>query len=169
MPERRVVVNWVSIKYDGLFNLNELYLMIENWFRQKGYDWLELKNYEQSLKTGKDIEIDLWPYKKISDYHKLNLRVYFLVKEMKDVSVKKDGTDIGMNQGTLHIRFKGYMDTDYDDRWGGKPFMFFLRHIFDNIIYAFLTKKSAGILSEDIEHLSSYVKNYLNMSKKPFY
>ena len=60
--ERRTVTDWHTVRYEGIFNMNELYLMIENWFRQKGYDWEEKKNFEQTLKDGKDLEIELWPY-----------------------------------------------------------------------------------------------------------
>ena len=58
MSEKKLVIDQLKLTYEGIFDLNGLYRMIDSWFYEKGYDRWELKNYEQVLPTGKDIEIE---------------------------------------------------------------------------------------------------------------
>ncbi len=163
MAEKRIVVEGLSVEYEGLFRLNEIYQVIEQWLKEKGYDKDEKKNYEQVLKTGRDIKIDLWPWKSITDYAKIQFKIIIQVKKMKDVIVKKDGMDVSMNQGKISINFNGFLLTDTAGKWEGKPLFYFLRMVFDRWIYRTNTDKWAGAVSEEIEQLHRLVKGHLNM------
>ncbi|MBN2458289.1 hypothetical protein JXB31_04125 [Candidatus Woesearchaeota archaeon] len=166
MSERRIIVDGTTLRYEGIFNFNELYLLIENWVRQKGYDQNELKNFEQMLKDGRDIEIEMYPYKKTTDYHKLIIKIVIIAKKMKDVVLKKDGIDVKMNDGQLQIKFTGYLVTDYDNKWEGKPLYWFLRLLFDKFIYRAETTRQTRIITDEIDSLYNYLRSYLNMARK---
>jgi hypothetical protein len=166
MAERRLIVDGLVIRYEGLFNFQELYQMMENWQRQMGYDMFEVKNYEQVFKDGRDIEIQLEPWKKTTDYHKFALKIVFVVKKLKDVVVKKDGVDVKTNFGQLQIKIKAYLETDYFHHWEGKPSFYIMRLLFDNFIYRSETKQNAQMLSEEMDLLYNHITGYLNMSKK---
>ena len=40
-----------------------------------------------------------------------------------------------MNQGKIDLVFDGILETDYENRWEGKPLFFFLRTLFDKYIF----------------------------------
>ena len=126
MGERRIVIDNLMLQYEGLFELRELYMMVDKWLRQKGYDKFEKRNHEHVLKEGKYIEIELEPWKKITDYAKIVINLYFHCYNVKEVIVKKDGQDVKMNQGKIKIKFVGFLVTDYEDKWEGKPIFYFL-------------------------------------------
>lgn len=163
MAEKRVIVDGLTVEYEGLFRLNELYLAMEQWLKEKGYDRDETKNYEQVLKTGRDIMIELMPWKTITDYSKIQMWIKISVKEMKDVVVQKDGLDVPMNQGKVTVVFDGYLITDIAGRWEGKPIFYFLRMVFDRWIYRTNTDKWAGAVGEEVDQLYKVVKGHLNM------
>ena len=165
MAERRIVVDTLRLNYQGLFNLNELYLVIDKWFRERGYDKYERNNYEQVFKDGRQIELELEPWKKTSDYAKCAIKMNMLFSNVKDVVVKRDGFNVKMNQGKILITFMGYLETDYENKWESKAFMFFLRTIFDMYIYKIQTNKFEAYVADETSHLYNTIKAYLNMQK----
>ena len=67
MVERDIVVDRMKIEYEGLFSARELYKLIDNWFFEKGYDKREKKSSESIKPAGKYIEMELEPWKKVTD------------------------------------------------------------------------------------------------------
>ncbi len=165
MSERRIVVDTLRLNYQGLFNLNELYLVIDKWFRERGWDKYERKNYEQVFKDGRQIEIEIEPWKKTSDYARAAIKINMIFTGIKDVVVKRDGYNVKMNQGKLLMTFMGYLDTDYEDRWESKAFLFFLRTLFDMYVYKIHTNKFESYVADETTHLYNTIKSYLNMQK----
>ena len=49
MADRRIVVDSLQLKYQGLVNVNEFYRIMDKWFREKGYDKYEKRTSEQRL------------------------------------------------------------------------------------------------------------------------
>jgi hypothetical protein len=165
MAERRIIIDNLLLQYEGLFELRELYMMIDKWLRQKGYDKFEKRNHEHVLKDGKYIEVELEPWKKITDYAKIVINMYMHCYNIKDVVVKKDNQDVRMNQGKVKIRFIGYLVTDYESKWEGKPVFYFLRAVMDKWVYRVSADKFEGAVSEDVKHLYQNVKAFLNLSR----
>jgi hypothetical protein len=163
MAERRIVVDNLVLQYEGLFEIKELYLMIDKWLRQKGYDKWEKRNHEHVLKDGRFIEFELEPWKKISDYAKIVISMYIHMLNIKEVTVKKDNVDVKMNQGRVRIRFIGFLVTDYTNKWEGQPLYYFLRAIFDKYVYRVTSDKFEGAVSDDVKHLYQNVKAFLNL------
>ena len=61
MAERRLVVDHLRLKYEGLFNATELYKLIDKWLNEKAYDKRELRNQENVRPDGKYVELILMP------------------------------------------------------------------------------------------------------------
>ena len=163
MAERRIIIDNLMLQYEGLFEMRELYMMIDKWLRQKGYDKFEKRNYEHVLKEGKFIEMELEPWKKITDYIKIVINMYVHAFNVKEVIVKKDNLDVKMNQGLIKIRFIGYLVTDYEHKWEGKPVFYFLRAVIDKYVYRVSADKYEGAVAEDVKHLYQNVKAFLNL------
>ncbi|MEK6921009.1 MAG: hypothetical protein AABX82_03945, partial [Nanoarchaeota archaeon] len=89
MVERRIVVDALRLNYQGLMDVNEFYRVMDKWFREKGFDKYEKRNFEQVLKEGRQIEIEIEPWKKINDYAKEVMKIIFLFTNVKDVVVMK--------------------------------------------------------------------------------
>jgi len=163
MAERRIIVDNLMLQYEGLFELRELYMLIDKWLRQKAYDKFEKRNHEHVLKDGKYVEIELEPWRKLNDYAKITINVYIHVYNLKDVVVKKDNVDVKMNQGKIKIRFIGYLVTDYESLWEGKPLFYLLRAIIDKWVYRVSSDKYEAGVAEDVKHLHQNIKAFLNL------
>ena len=97
MANRYIVIDQLKLNYEGLFNFNEFYRMIEAWFFEKGYDKEERMNEEIHTLTGKVINLELRPWKKTTDYVRNVIKIKIHVSDLKDVEVEKDNALIKTN------------------------------------------------------------------------
>jgi len=165
MSEKKLVVDQLKLTYSGLFDFYGLYHMIDGFFYEEGYDRMEKKNYEQVLPSGKDIELDMRPWKKQTDYAKSIIQIRIIVTELKDVEIEKEGVKHKINQGNILIIINSFLDTDYENRWESSPLFYFLRTIMDKYIFRHYTDLTEKKLIEDTKHIHDLIKSYLNLYK----
>ena len=163
MAERRLVIDHMTLSYDGLFDLHELYSLINQWLKDKGFDLREQRNQEQVRPNGKFIEVEMLPWKRITDYARHVIRLNIKVLNMKDVVVEEDNKRVKLNKGTIRMVMDGYLDTDYEDRWESKPFYFFIRTLFDKFVYRTYSTQYEELLVENCLQLHSTMKAFLNL------
>jgi hypothetical protein len=168
MAERRLVVDHMKLNYEGLFNVHELYMLIDRWLREKGFDKRELKNQEHVKPDGKYVELELAPWKKITDYARHVIKISIRMNRLKEVVVEHDGRHYKMMNGAVTMSFDGYLDTDYEDRWEQKPFYFFLRTLFDKWIYRTYSTEYEELLVENVTQLQQTIKSFLNLYRYSF-
>ena len=163
MVETRTVVDKLRVTYEGIFSMHELHAVIDNWLREKGYDKMEKKNVEKVTPKGKDIELLLQPWKKITDYAKIILNIRLIATGITEVEIEKDGTKVKMNQGSVQLSFDGWLVTDYENRWEGKPIFFFLRQLFDRYVFKPYTMGYENAVAKDAGDIYGEVKAFLNL------
>ena len=168
MVERRIVVDHMKLTYEGLFDVHELYMLIDTWLYEKGYDKREMVNQEHIKPDGKFIELELQPWKKITDYARHVIKMRIRMFHIQDVVMEQDGRNVKLQRGTVTIVFDGYLDTDYENRWEQKPFYFFLRTMFDKFFYRTYSKEFEDLLAESVGQLNGNIKAFLNLYRHQF-
>jgi hypothetical protein len=163
MTETTIVVDGKTLSYEGLFSVKELYKMVDYFFKEKGYDKREIQNLEKVEKDHKYIEMELQPYKKITDYVKLLIRIRLRMFNIKEVEVEKDGKKLKLNKGKMAATFDGFILTDYEQRWEGKPMYQFVRTVFDKFIYKRYTSKFEDQVEGTVGDLYTQMKSFLNL------
>lgn len=165
MPERRIVVDELHLDYEGLFDAKELLKLIDNFFRERGYDKREIRNVESVRPNGKRIEIVLMPWKSITDYAKYEIKIRLWMEDLKEVDVKKDNAKIKINQAKVKFIIDSYLTTDTEGRWEAKPLFFFLRTFFDKYFFRFYTSKWEEGLIEHTKEFHTEIKSFLNLHR----
>ncbi len=163
MSERKLVIDQMKLTYEGIFDLNGLYRTIDSWFYEKGYDKWEFKNYEHVFPTGKQVEIELLPWKKTTDYFKNTIRIRLKAVNVKDVELEKEGVMLRLNHGKVMLIFDAYLESDYENMWEKKPMFFFIRTIFDKFIFKSYFSKFEKWLVNDVYDLHGRIQKYLNL------
>lgn len=163
MAERKIIVDKLRLTYEGLFSVSELFKLVDTYFREKGYDKREKMNFEKVTPTGKFINLEIQPWKKFTDYVKCEVEMRLVMSDLKEVEVEREGVKIKLNQGKVQIVFDGWLTTDYENRWEGKPFFYFLRTIFDKYIYRVYTNKYEHHVIEDVNQIHDRIKGLLNL------
>lgn len=165
MPEKKFVFEKMTLSYEGLFNLYELFQMIDTWLRKKGFDKREKRNNEFISETGKDIEVVLEPWKKVSDYINMKFKIDIHFSEVKEVIVEKDGAKIRLNKGRAVIVIDGWLETDYEGAWQSRPDYFFLRTIVDKFVYKIYNDKYEKMINDLGVEVFNEIKAFLNMHR----
>lgn len=163
MAERRLVVDHLKLTYEGLFDATELYQVIDTWFREKGFDKRDIRQREHVSKEGKYVEMELQPWKKITDYARHVIKIDMRMINLKEVEVDMNGRKMRLNKGRVSIIFDGYLDTDYEHRWENKPVLFVLRTIFDKWVYKGYMSRWEGELVDSVNQLHTTIKGFLNL------
>jgi hypothetical protein len=165
MVEIRTLIDGKQLSYEGLFNIKELYKMIDSWFQEHGYEKNEVKNYENISESEKQVLIEVMPWKKMSDYAKSEVRIYAVFYEMTEVEVEKSGHKTRMNRGRIDFSFDAYLTTDYENKWENQPLFYFMRTIIDKWVYKVYTEKFESEVVKDCIEVEDQIKSFLNLNK----
>jgi hypothetical protein len=162
MSEKRLVVDQLKFAYTGLFDLPGLYKLIDSFFYEKGYDKRESMNSEQVMPDGRDIYLELMPFKSITDYFKMQVKIRLHVGHMKKLEIDRDGAKVPINEGELSIVFDGYLQSDRQGRWNNTPVQWFIRTIFDKYIFKGHFVRAEQWVVSDIDDLYKRITAFLN-------
>lgn len=163
MVEKKILVDEEALDYEGLFNLLELYSLVDDFLNLKGYDKFEPLNEESVYPDGKEIHIKLTPMKWHTDYVRKVLKIEMQMHNIKEVETEIDKVKVKLNQGKIKILFSAWLETDWEGRWETKPIYYFIRTIFDKYIYRKHTKDFEGEIISDINELRDKVGAFLNL------
>jgi len=154
-----------SIGYEGLFNVFELYKILDDWQKKNNYDKTEKESIEYIKPEGKYIELHLEPYRKESDYVKFVIKIDITMENVKETVVEIDDEKKNMHEGKVSIDMEAWLETDYEGTWQMKPGIYFLRILVDKYIYKIYTGKFSSALKKEFDQLSAQVKSFLNLYK----
>lgn len=163
--ERTLIIDQLKLSYEGLLDLPELYRLIDSWFYEKGWDKYEHMNQELVTSSGRQIRIIMEPWKSISDYYKLVIKIKLHGLDIIDVEIEKDKQKVKLNQGQLRIIFDGYVVSDRQGKWNDKPFFWFLSNIFRKYFFKDYQDKAERWLSSDLDDLYQKIKSFLNVRR----
>ena len=165
MTEKKVLIENEVVQYEGLFNLTELYRLIDKFLNERGFDKFERFNEEKVTASGKDIDVLLEPGRQVSDYSKHKMKIRLYIKGMKDVEVEKDGIKIKLNQGKLRIEFAAYLISDIEGKWQNSPTLMITRFFTERFIFKRQMKTQEVDLVQQTRHLKTLVKSFLNLHR----
>ncbi len=165
MAETLTVVDGRRLEYEGLFDPRELYTIIDQMFKQHSFDKHEFKNVEQVYKGYKQLEMDLRPYKRLSDYYRTEIRIEIIGRKLKEVVVEKKGLKKKLYNGKLEIIFTSFLITDYEGAWETKPFYYLIRMLIDKFVYKAYTREVQNEIIKLTNEVYDELRSYLNMHR----
>ena len=165
MSEVRLIVDHLKLDYKGPFEFNALIRLIQAFFKERGWDLKHDKDYEMNTKTGKQIEWQINPWKRITDYVNYIPKIRILVEDMVKVEVIKDKKKVKVDNGRLIMTIDGFIVFDYFHKWDQHPFLMFLRTLWDRFIYKAYTERFEQRLVYDMHHLYDRIEKFLNVYK----
>lgn len=152
-----------KLSYEGLFNYKDIFRIMDFWLRDKFYDKYERRSEEFHTDRGTQIVTEFKPWKKYTDYYKGILKIEFLVMDMHDVEIERNGKKVKMNEGRIDIKISAYFIPDYE-HWWMKPMHYFLRDIFERFVYWYITRKYQGMVIDHANDLYHHINTYLNIT-----
>ncbi len=165
MAEVQIVIDGKKLEYEGLFDPGELYAVIDRLMAQHTFDKNEFMNSQHVYEDSKQMEMDLRPYKKLSDYVKVELKIKIKATNLKLVEIEKGGVKKKLYNGNVKVRFIGYLITDYENAWEMKPFYYLIRMLTDKFIYKSYVHEAKTELITVANEVYDELRSYLNMHR----
>ena len=156
--EKNLIINNRELKYEGVFKVDELFNTINGALSKRGYTKREKKTEEDVEEGGRKTYVELRPYKEKSGYVILMIKMKITLDNVTET--KKDTRKF--QQGNVSVIFDSWVLTDYEHRWGMKPFVYFVKSIINKYIYSWpLEAGFSGELAGDTAYIYAHIKKLL--------
>ena len=162
----------VYIKYNGVWDMQDLYESAIDWFRKRKYKFHE-KIYKHKHPSPFGVERQyVWQATRDEEeYIQLVIDVYMHTYDAHDVEAKmKDGETKTFTKGRIWIEFKGHIIYDYKKRFEKSSFYAQLRNFYNKYI---IKKRMEQwwwdmLWYREIHQLHAFVKDRLDMESKGY-
>lgn len=160
-----LLVDQLKITYDGIFDMQAFYQMLESWMIERVYIKVEPLNEEFETPTGKQIKLILFPFRRLGDYGYSRIRLKITVKNLTKIELEHKGLKKKMNLGNVKVKIDAFTESDHGKWWKDTPLKFFFRTLMEKY---FFNKYYSNIQKEilnDTEHLYMRIKTFFNLYK----
>lgn len=165
MTEKQLVIEGISLGYEGYFDTNALYNFIDRYTRERGWDKQDVLHDIKNKESYRDIYLDLRPSKTISDYAKFMMKIIVNMTHVTDEIIELDGKKIKTNKGKVNITLNGFMMTDYEGDWQSSAKWTFMKTIYDKFIFRSHTEDFENMLKDEVHRLRNEISAFLNIKK----
>ncbi len=166
MTENKQVLYDLRTTYNGPFVVEDFYAEIDSWVKEKGFEKEHKKKMEHVTKNGKKIEWVMDINHKLDDLHHGVIVLRVLLNDIKEVTVKKGGKKMRINNGDVLISIDGFIQSHiHGSFFQVKPVYYFIRALIDKFIYNFWTDKWDGAVAGDCHELFKRVRSFFNVQK----
>ena len=126
----------VYVQYKGIFDMQDIYESIADFFRQKKFKFYET---QQRLRKpgpfGSEILYQFKATRKVEEYYEWVVNITIETFDMHDVEVVlKDGKKKKMAKGRIWIQILGKVEMDYEKRWEKSAFLAQLKGFYHKYI-----------------------------------
>jgi hypothetical protein len=111
-----------KILFKGIFDFDELYRQLYDWFDFRGYTLHEGKYKLKNKDTGREKEITWQAWRKVNDFLKAWFKIHIQVWNIEPIEVVKDGEKKILTKARLFILINGAVEIDYDDMFESSKF-----------------------------------------------
>jgi hypothetical protein len=157
-----------KIKSEGIFSFKDFYKFCYDWLMgETGIILFSEDKYAEKL-TGdsKNIDIDWVGTKDLTDYFRFKIKVTFVIRNLVQVKIKKDGVETETNKGSVEVKVKGIIVKDYKNKFEMKAFKKVLRSYYEKyIIQATILEFKERIITDCDEFLAQ-AKSFLDLEGK---
>lgn len=151
-----------KIKHTGLFVFKEAYNFFYEMLEDYGYIIAEKEYAEKITPNGKDVKVEWYVWRKISEYFKFVLKIRIFCEGLSKQEVQGKAYD----KGAVKVEINGFLEKDYESRWESHPFQKFLRDIYDRYIIRNRIEGYEDRISEEVDESLSQLKTFLSLEAK---
>ena len=161
--EKFLIINGKELNYKGIFRIDDLYSTINRAIEEQGYTKREKKSEETVREEGRNVYVELRPWKKITSYLTLMIKIKIIADNITETIGVVNGEKRVFQNSDLTIVFDGWILTDYKDRWGMKPFFYFAKSMASKYLWkGKIESEIFGQLAGDVAHIYARIKKHLN-------
>lgn len=167
MTEKNLIIDGLTISYQGIFDFKELFSLMERILEQRGYQIYEKRSEENLDEKGRNAYYEYRPIKKINEALSLMIKIRITTQQIREVTKEIGKLKRYLQEGKIEIIFDGIVITDYENQLRQRPVYNMLRGLINKWVYPIsLEEKKASQLKEDINLLYHELKGYLEIRQR---
>ncbi len=156
-----------TVRYKGIFDLNELYAIVHDWLVSRGYQVHEHKSKSINAPSGKERSLDWTCFREVTEFVMFWVNVHWQVQDLTEIEVEKDSQKKKLHKGRLLIRIQHQVEFDWSERLAYKQWHQSIITFMTSIMY----RKKIDTLWEDKLRFKCYelmnvIKETLDMMTK---
>lgn len=162
----------VYMQYKGIFDMQDLYESIADFFRQKKFKFYEKQQrLRKPSPFGAEILYAFEAVRKVEDFYKWVVTVNLETFDEHDIEVVlKDGTKKKMTKGRIWIQILGNVEMDYEGIWNKSAFLAHLKGFYNKYV---IKKKIEGVWWDELQYkivhrLHALIKERLKMASEGY-
>lgn len=162
----------VYVQYKGIFDMQDLYETIADFFRRKKFKLYEKQHrLRKPGPFGVEVLYQFEAQREVEDYYKWIVNINMETFDMQDIEVvAKDGTRKKMSKGRIWIQLYGVCQTDYEKVWEKTAFLAQLKSFYNKYV---IRKRFEGIYWDELYYkvvmrLHALIKERLKMTSEGF-
>lgn len=128
--------NTLYIQYKGIFDMDDLYISVADFFRHKKFKLFEIQQrHRRPGPFGAEVMYQYRATRKVEDYYMWTVDIAMETFDERPVEVVlKNGTKKKMTKGRLWIQIRGQVDYDYEGNWNKSAFLAQLQNFYNKYI-----------------------------------
>jgi len=156
-----------KIKYGGVFSFKDFYKFCYDWLAEEtGLNMEESAYGEKISGDSKEIRIEWKGDKKLTDYFRFDIKVEFLILGLKNVEISQGGAKIKSNNGSIEVKVKGILVSDFQGKFDTSSFKKTLRGIYEKWIIPSRVTEFENKIAGDCDEFLGQAKSYLDLEGK---
>ncbi|NJL44170.1 MAG: hypothetical protein HC945_02550 [Nitrosarchaeum sp.] len=163
--ETYTLIDGKDFSYQGYFEIQKFYRMIDTYFKDRHWNKKENKNFEQVTKDGRQITLELAPYRSADDYTKQEIIIFMVISGIRDVEIEVDGHKRKVQSASIYANLTALLTTDRQGYWEGKPVQYFFHIFVDKFIRKHYNQAAALECVKTCNELQDQMKSFLNMNR----
>ncbi|MEA2037635.1 MAG: hypothetical protein U9O94_09060 [Nanoarchaeota archaeon] len=159
------------IRHKGVWDMQDLYETIANWFRQRKYKFHEsVYKHKHPSPFGVERQYVWAADRKETDYIKFKYNVYIHTYDAHDVEVvTPEGTKKMFTKGRIWIEIKANIESDWEKRFAEKSFYSKIRDFYNKyVIRRNFTQGWMPKIRYEMYELQALVKKRLKMESDEY-
>ena len=155
-----------NLKHEGYWSYKELYDFSYLYLKEEDFVLFEKKYEEKVNERGKDLKVDWYVYRKVTDYFKYTFDIQWRVRGLVDAEAEVGGKKTKTNKGEIKVKVIGILERDYEEKWEKKPLWKFLRGIYDKYIMRTTIDEHEEKLVNEATDFFNELKSFLNLESQ---
>ena len=162
----------VYIEYKGIFDMQDLYESIADFFFQKKFKFYEKQQrHRRPGPFGPEISYEFVATREIEDYYMWTVDTHIETFDVHDVDVvTKDGTKKKVQKGRIWVQIVGVTSTDPHHVWEKTAFLAHLKSFYNKYV---IRKKFEGVWWDEMYYnvvlrLHAVIKERLRMASEVY-
>ncbi len=160
--ERNLVINHRVLNYSGVFHVKELFELLNSTLLERGYTLRDKRNEEVVSEAGRNYYLEIRPFKDKTNYVALMQKIVIRLRNVTKTVQEFDGNQIIFDSGEIEIVFDAWSYTNYDSRWGMKPFVYFMKTLINQwFVHLPMESGFTGELVDDTGYIYGTIRDLL--------